>query len=150
MFQIIYIADSSKHFEQAIKEYEKRLSNKIKFVKLKPNKNGDPKTIIQKDTENINKFLSKQKDTYNIMLSLDGKQFDTMEFAKFLETKIDRWVNINFIIWWAFGLDESKLENIHYKLNLSKLTFPHSLALLVLLEQIYRVLQIIQGRTYHY
>ena len=150
MLQIIYIADSSKHFEQAIKEYEKRLSNKIKLTKLKPNKNGDMKTIIQKDTENINKFLSKQKNTYNVMLSLDWKQLDTMEFTKFLETKIDRWININFIIWWAFWLDESKLENIHYKLNLSKLTFPHSLALVILLEQIYRALQIIQGRNYHY
>ena len=108
MFQIIYIADSSKHFEQAIKEYEKRLSNKIKLIKLKPNKNGNTKTIIQKDTENINKFLSKQKNTYNIMLSLEWKQLNTMEFSKFLGNKIDRWIN-NFIIWWAFGLDEEKL-----------------------------------------
>jgi len=150
MFQIIYIADSSKHFEEAIKEYEKRLSKKIKLVKLKPNKNWDKKKIIQKDTENINKILLKQKNKFNVMLSLDWKQFDTIDFTKMLEEKIDKGIDINFIIWWAFWLDEDKLENIHYKLQLSKLTFPHSLALLVLLEQIYRCLQIIKWRSYHY
>jgi len=150
MIQVIYISDSNKHFEQAIKEYEKRLSKKIKFLRLKPNKNWTSKQIIEKDTENINKILKKQKNSFNIVLSLSGNQLDTMEFSKFIETKLDKWININFIIWWAFGLDENKLENISYKLNLSKLTFPHGLALLILLEQIYRVFQIIQGKNYHY
>jgi len=150
MINIIYIADSSKHFEQAIKEYEKRLSKNIKLVKIKPTKNWEKNQIIQKDTENINKFLKKQKDSFNIMMSLDWEQLDTLSFSSFLEKKLDRWTVINFIIGWAFGLDESKLQNIDYKLNLSKLTFPHSLALLVLLEQIYRSYQIIQGRSYHY
>jgi len=150
MIQIIYISDSNKHFEQAIKEYEKRVSKKVKFLKLKPNKNWEAKQIIAKDTENVNKILNKQKDSFNIMMSLDWKQMDTIEFSKFIEWKLDKWININFIIWWAFGLDEKKLENINYKLNLSKLTFPHWLALLVLLEQIYRSFQIIQGRSYHY
>jgi len=150
MINIIYIADSSKHFEQAIKEYEKRLSKNIKLVKIKPTKNWEKNQIIQKDTENINKFLKKQKDSFNIMMSLDWEQLDTLSFSSFLEKKMDRWTVINFIIWWAFGLDESKLQNIDYKLNLSKLTFPHSLALLILLEQVYRAFQIIQGRSYHY
>jgi len=150
MISIIYVADSSKHFDPAIKEYEKRLSKKIKLIKLKPNKNWDKRQIISKDTENVNKILKKEKDSFNVMLSLKWKQLDTLEFSSFLWNKIDRGIKVNFIIWWAFGLDEEKLENINYKLNLSKLTFPHSLALLILLEQIYRVFQIINGRTYHY
>jgi len=150
MLQIIYISDSNKHFEQAIKEYEKRLSKDIKFIRVKPTKNKDNKSIIKNDTENINKILQKQKDSFNIMLSLNWKQFDTMWFSKLIEEKKDRWINIIFIIWWAFGLNEEQLLNLNYKLNLSKLTFPHGLALLVLLEQIYRAFQIIQGRKYHY
>ena len=54
------------------------------------------------------------------------------------------------MIWWVFGLDEDKLENIGYKLNLSELTFPHGLALLVLMEQIYRAFQIMNRRNYYY
>lgn len=150
MLQIIYISDSNKHFEQAIKEYEKRLSKDIKFIRIKPSKNRDSKIVIKNDTENINKILQKQKDSFNIMLSLDWKQFDTIWFSKLIEEKKDKWTNINFIIWWAFGLNEKELVNLDYKLNLSKLTFPHWLALLVLLEQIYRSFQIIQGRNYHY
>jgi 23S rRNA pseudoU1915 N3-methylase RlmH len=70
MISIYYIADSSKHFETAIKEYEKRLQKDIKITKIKPTKNGTQSQIIQKDTENINKLLKKQTNTFNIMLSL--------------------------------------------------------------------------------
>ena len=119
-------------------------------IKVKPSKNGYRKQIIQKDTENINKLLKKQTNTFNIMLSLQWEQLDTIQFSKFLESKIDKGINVNFIIWGAFWLDEDKLDNIHYKIQLSKLTFPHSLALVIILEQIYRAKQIISWRNYHY
>ena len=149
MIQVIYISDSNKHFDSAIQEYLKRLTWKVKLVKLKPTKWWETKIIIDKDTQTINNFLKKQNG-FNILLSLDWKQFDSLSFAKFLGKKMDYWENINFIIWGAFWLDETKLEKIDYKIKLSDFTFPHSLALLLILEQVYRALQIIWWRKYHY
>ncbi len=149
MIRIIYIADSSKHFDEAIKEYLKRL-NKVELVKIKPTKLWNKSQIIQKDTENINKRLEKFSEDFNVLLSLNWKQLDTLSFTSLIKKRLDQGININFIIGWAFGLDEDILNYISYKLQLSKLTFPHSLALLVLLEQIYRSFQIINWRNYHY
>ena len=150
MIKIIYISDSSKHFQNAIDEYKKRFWKLVVLQQIKPSKKSSKEQIIQEDTQNINKILQKYKNNFNIIMSLSGKQLDTMWFKNLIQENYDKWKNINFIIWWAFGLDEDKLENINYKLNLSKLTFPHWLALLVLMEQIYRSFQIINWRNYHY
>ena len=150
MIKIIYISDSNKHFQIAIDEYIKRFWKTIILERVKPTKNWTIQQIIKKDTENINKFLSKQKNSFNILLSLNWQWLNTIQFKNLIQQKINRWENINFIIWWAFWLNENKIENIHYKLSLSKLTFPHWLALLILLEQIYRSFQIIQEKKYHY
>jgi len=150
MIKIIYISDSSKHFQTAIDEYKKRFWKLVVLQQVKPSKKGSSNQIIQEDTQNINKILQKYKNDFNIMMSLFGKQLDTIWFKDLIQENYDKWKNINFVIWWAFWLDEDKLENIDFKLNLSKLTFPHGLALLVLMEQIYRSFQIINWRNYHY
>ena len=150
MIKIIYISDSNKHFHQAIQEYLKRFWKKIDLISIKPSKNGTNKQIIEKDTKNINKFLEKVKNSYNILLSLNGQMIDSIVFAKKLNWFLSKWININFIIWWAFWLDETKLKNIDFKLKISSMTFPHGLALLVLLEQIYRAYQINNWKNYHY
>ena len=150
MFKIYIVWDSFKHFDSAIKEYEKRLGKNLQIIKIKPTKNWTPQQIIEKDTQKIVKLLEKEKNSYNILLSLKWKELDSLEFAKLLKINFDKGININFIIWWAFGLDESKLKNIDYKFKLGKITLPHGLALLVLLEQIYRSFQINQNRNYHY
>ncbi len=150
MITIIYISDSSKHFQSAIDEYKKRFWKLVILQQIKPSKKGSKEQIIQEDTQNINKILEKKKDNFNIMMSLSWKQLDTIWFKDLIQKNHNIWKNINFVIWWAFGLDEDKLKNIDYKLNLSKLTFPHGLALLVLMEQIYRAFQIMNWRNYHY
>jgi 23S rRNA (pseudouridine1915-N3)-methyltransferase len=94
--------------------------------------------------------LEKRKDDFNILLSLSWNSIDTIQFKDILKKKLDMWININFIIWWAFGLNEADVLNVDYKLHLSKMTFPHAMALLILLEQIYRSIQLINGRQYHY
>ena len=150
MIKIYIVWDSFKHFESAIKEYEKRLWKQISIIKVKPSKKWTTAQIIEKDTENINKLLNKEKNSYNILLSLNGKELDSLELAKLIKSKINHWININFIIWWAFWLKEENLKNIHFKLKLWKITLPHALALLVLIEQIYRSFQINQNKNYHY
>ena len=70
MIKIYIIADSFKHFQSAIDEYTKRLGKKLEIIKIKPSKNGAPSQIIEKDTQNIKKYLDKS-DSFNILLSLE-------------------------------------------------------------------------------
>ncbi len=145
MIKIIILADSYKHFEKAILEYEKRLGKQIEVVKLKPVKNWN---IIEKETDSIIKYLEKQ-NAYKIVLNPKGKNLSTKEFYDFIEKKKQTTKNIVFIIGGALWLDYEKLKNnIDYELNLWKMTMPHSLALLVLLEQIYRLEMIKKGTSY--
>jgi len=150
MIKIYIIADSFKHFQSAIDEYTKRLGKKLEIIKIKPSKNGTPSQIIEKDTQNIKKYLDKS-NSFNILLSLEWKQLTSEDFAnKVISKAFNQWEKISFFIWWAFGLDEKQLINVNLKLKLSELTLPHALALLVLTEQIYRSFQILENKKYHY
>jgi len=148
MYKIIITWDSYKHFDSPIKEYVKRLWKTCEIVKLKPVKNWRDKQIIEKETENLIKFLEKQKG-FKIVLNPDGNFFDTSDFFDFIEQKKSLHWNIIFIIGGALGIDYKKLKNyIDFELNLGQMTMPHSLALLVLLEQIYRLEMIKKWTSY--
>jgi len=148
MYIIINISDSDKHFSIAIDEYKKRLWKSLKIENIKPTKYGTQTQIIQKDTENIISILQKKYSNSNkILLSKDGKSLDTFEFKKLSE---QNWKTV-FIIGWPYGFDEKLLEkNIDKKISFGKITFPHGLAKLTLLEQIYRIETIKIGKKYHY
>jgi len=150
MIKIYIIWDSFKHFQIPIDEYLKRFWKKVKIIKIKPSKSWTKGQIIEKDTENLNKILQKSQD-FNALLSLNWNQFTSEEIAhKIISKNLNFWKPISFFIWWAFWLDEKKLVNINLKISLWKITLPHWLALLVLLEQIYRSFQILENRDYHY
>jgi len=149
MIKIYIIADSFKQFEQPIKEYTKRLWKKLEIIKIKPSKNWTQKQIIQKEAQNIAKYI--KPENFNILLSLQWKSISSEAFAtKIISKSYHQWQTLCFFIWWAFGLDEALLKNINYKLKLSEFTLPHSLALTVIIEQIYRSFQILSNKSYHY
>ena len=80
MITIIYIYDSSKHFQSAIDEYKKRVWKLVVLQQIETFKKGSKQQIIQEDTQNINKILEKKKDNFNIMMFLSWKQLDTIWF----------------------------------------------------------------------
>lgn len=144
--KIICISDSLKHFQEPVQEYIKRLGKDIEIIDVKPSKIGTKNQIIQKETENIIEKISKI-DCYKILLSINWEHIDSIEFAKI----IGKWNDICFIIWGPYWLDESKIwEYINKKISFWKTTFPHWLAKLILLEQIYRSKMINENRQYHY
>ena len=148
MYKIIITWDSYKHFDSPIKEYVKRLWKTCEIVKLKPVKNWTDKQIIEKETANLIKVLEKQ-NAFKIVLNPCWKSFSSRDFFNFIEKKKSLHWNFIFIIGWALGLDYNRLKSyIDFELNLWKMTMPHSLALLVLLEQIYRVEMIKKGTSY--
>jgi 23S rRNA (pseudouridine1915-N3)-methyltransferase len=147
-FTILSISDSDKHFSSAIQEYEKRLWKLLNIQNVKPSKESNREVIIKKDTENLiailkNKFWSYKK----VLLTKDGKELDTNQIKDFC---YKNW-NIVFVIWWPYWLDEKMIDDvIDEKISFGKITLPHGLAKLVLIEQIYRIRTIETWKNYHY
>jgi len=147
MFVILNISDSDKHWNEWILEYSKRLGKAVVIENIKPIKNWTQAQIIEKETDLILERLEKKyKDWNKILLSKEWKNYSTEDLWKFL------WKQKNvFIIWWPYWTNENKLINFGIKrISFGKITLPHWLAKLVLLEQIYRIGSINSGKKYHY
>jgi len=145
--EIINISDSDKHFAEAIGEYVKRMGWGITLTDLKPVKHGTTAQIIESETQLIIDQLHK-KDVATYLLSKEGKQLSTEEFGQLLPQHDH---HLRFVIGGPFGLNESLLKPyVVGKLAFGQITMPHGLAKLVLVEQCYRIQQIIDGRQYHY
>lgn len=146
-YVILNISDSDKHRASAIWEYTKRLWKSVILENLKPCKNGSREQIIEKETwEILEKLSKKYKDWDYILMSKDGDLVSTEKLLDICKNK-----NIVFIIWWPYGLNEDELVKVWAKkVAFWKITLPHWLAKLTLLEQIYRIWTIETGKSYHY
>lgn len=146
-YVILNISDSDKHRWSAIWEYTKRLWKSIIIENLKPCKNWTREQIIQKETDEILEKLNKKyKDWTYILMS---KDWDLVTTEKLLDTCKNK--NIVFIIWWPYWLNEDDITKIWAKkIAFGKITLPHWLAKLTLLEQIYRIWTIESWKSYHY
>lgn len=149
MIKIITVCDSFKHFDEAIKEYKKRLGKNLQIIKLKPVKKSSQEEIKKIETLSIIEKLDKS-NSFKILLSLDWKQMSTIEFSNFIDYKLQNHSEIVFIIGWVYGLEEIIKKFVDLEISLSKMTFTHIEALAVLLEQLYRVDTIKKSKNYHY
>ncbi|PIE85504.1 hypothetical protein CSA08_01680 [Candidatus Gracilibacteria bacterium] len=149
MIKIYIFVDSYKHFENSIKEYEKRLGKDIELIKIKPSKKTDSNSIIIDETNLLKEKLKKEK-AYKVVLNPNGKSFQTETFLDFVERKKLNYGNLVFCVGGAYGFDYKLLKSsIDFEMKLGDFTMPHSLALLVLLEQIYRIQMMKKGTSYH-
>ena len=146
-YVILNISDSDKHRTSPIWEYTKRLWKSVVLENLKPCKNGTREQIIEKETwEILEKLSKKYKDWGYILMSKDGDLVSTEKLLNICKNK-----NIVFIIGWPYGLNEGELVKVWAKkVAFWKITLPHCLAKLTLLEQIYRIWTIEAGKSYHY
>jgi 23S rRNA (pseudouridine1915-N3)-methyltransferase len=104
--------------------------------------------IIEVEQENMPKYLSEK--VFNIALDRNGKQFNSEDFAKFIEDKMVYFnKDLAFFIGGADGFSGDFIKSCDFSLSFSKMTFPHEIARLFLLEQIYRAFTIIKGEQYH-
>ena len=133
-------------YKEAVDEYLKRLSKytKIELIEVNDISNGD---ILKKEAELIFKHI-KEKD-YVITLEIDGNKLSSIELSNKINDLLIENSNIVFIIGGSLGLDDSIKKRSNYSLSFSKLTFPHQLFRVILLEQIYRSFKIINNETYH-
>lgn len=145
-----------KYLKLGIDEFSKRLSKycKLEVIELDdekaPENLSDKEMIMIKDKEG-KKILSKIKDnSYVISLAIDGKNLSSEELAETINNLGIRGTShIVFVIGGSLGLSDEVLKRSNYKLSFSKMTFPHQLMRLILLEQVYRAYRINNGEPYH-
>ncbi|MDM8313091.1 MAG: 23S rRNA (pseudouridine(1915)-N(3))-methyltransferase RlmH [Clostridium cadaveris] len=145
-----------KFLRDAIDEYSKRLSKycKLEVIEVADEKtpdNASEKEELQIKEKEGAQILSKIKDNaYVIAMDLKGKTLSSEEFSSFIDNcGIQGNSNLVFIIGGSLGLSQDVLNRANYKLCFSKMTFPHQLFRVMLLEQIYRGFRIIKGEPYH-
>lgn len=143
MIKIIAVGKIKENYlKEAINDYQKRIN---KYHKLEIIEIEDDNIINEKDR--ILKHINK-KD-FLIALDIQGTELTSIELSKKLNNIFINNSNITFIIGGSNGIHDSIKNIVNYKLSFSKMTFPHQLFRLILLEQIYRSFKILNNETYH-
>lgn len=145
-----------KYLKDAIAEYSKRLSKycKLEIIEVADEKTPDTASemveeqIRSKEAERLLKYV--KEDAYVITLEIAGKQLTSEELADKIEKLgVQGRSHIIFMIGGSIGLGKAVLNRSDYALSFSKMTFPHQLMRVILLEQVYRSYRIMNGEPYH-
>ena len=144
-----------EYLRDAVKEYEKRLSGfcKVEQINLKEAKLPQDPSDAEIDralAEEAKAILAAMPDrSYKIAMCVEGKQFSSEELAEKIERAFSEANELCFVIGSSHGLDESVKRTADLRLSVSKMTFPHQLMRVLLLEAVYRCMNIIKGTKYH-
>ncbi len=145
-----------KYFTAAIAEYAKRLSKYCKLEQVEVPDEKCPESLSEKEEIQVKdkegeRILAKIPDqAYVIALAIEGKQLTSEALSDHIEKLgVSGKSHIVFVIGGSLGLAEAVLKRANYKLSFSKMTFPHQLMKVVLLEQVYRAYRIARGEPYH-
>ena len=150
MIRIITVGNiKEKYLKEAIEEYKKRISKytNIEIIELKDEGLFEEEKTRRIEAERIEKKIGERD--YIITLEIEGKELTSEEFAEKIRTIQIENSNITFIIGGSYGLDDSIKNKANLHLSFSKMTFPHQLFRVILLEQIYRAYKINNNESYH-
>ena len=150
MIKIICVGKiKEKFYRDGINEYLKRLSKytKIEIIEVEDINDSNKNIVLEKEKELILKKIN-PKD-YIITMEIEGNLIDSIQLSNKINDVLIHNSNISFIIGGSYGIHQDIKAMSNYKLSFSKLTFPHQLFRLILLEQIYRSFKIINNETYH-
>ena len=144
------------YLRDAIAEYSKRLTRytDLQIVEVADEKTPDGASAAEeakiRRTEGGRLLKAMKQDAYNVALAIDGKNLSSEELSGKIDELCVGGVNhICFIIGGSLGLSEEVLKACDYRLSFSRMTFPHQLMRVILLEQIYRAFKIRAGEPYH-
>ena len=150
MIKVITVGNiKEKYLKDAIEEYTKRINkyDKIEIIEVKDEGMVEPVKAINLEAEKIKKNIN-PKD-YIITMDINGKQITSEEFSNKIDSIYLETSNITFIIGGSYGLSDEIKQMSNYRLSFSKMTFPHQLFRVILLEQIYRAFKISHNESYH-
>jgi len=145
-----------KYLREGIGEYLKRLGAyaKVEIIEVEDEKNSENSSSAEeeivkvKEKERILKHI--KQDTYLIALDLKGKALSSEELSRSLDNlALQGKSDLSILIGGSLGLHQSLLDAAQLRVSFSKMTFPHQLMRLILLEQLYRAFKISRGEPYH-
>ena len=145
-----------KYIQEGIKEYSKRLSRYCSLEIIEIDDEKAPENLSDKEMEIVKekegeRILAKiPQSSFVISLVIQGKQLSSEELSEKIDTLMVEGVSdISFIIGGSLGLSNEVINRSNFKLSFSKMTFPHQLMRMILLEQVYRAWRIIKNEPYH-
>lgn len=150
MIKIICIGKLKENYlKEALKDYEKRISKytKIEIIELADINTPDIKKSVEEEGKNILKQINNRD--YVITLEIEGKMLSSTELSEKLDNINLEASNLSFIIGGSNGISEDVKKRSNFRLSFSKLTFPHGLFRIILLEQLYRTYKIRNNEKYH-
>ena len=145
-----------RYFVDAVKEYVKRMSRygKLTIVEVPDEKTlegaslTEEELIKEKEADRLLRYI--KEDMFLFALDIQGKQWDSVEFSKELgEYMLGGKSHIAFVIGGSLGMHEKLLNKADQRISFSKMTFPHQLMRVILLEQLYRAMRIMNHEPYH-
>ena len=145
-----------KYYRDALSEYGKRLGRycRLEIIEVEDEKTPDGASLTEEDrirekeAERILKYV--KEDAFLCTLEIAGKMYDSIELAEKIEKLgVQGHSHLQFLIGGSLGLHETLCRRADLALSFSKMTFPHQLMRVILLEQIYRSYRIIHGEPYH-
>ena len=152
MIQILAVGKLKEKATKAlVEEYSRRISayTRLEIIEVadEPNQHEQVR-VRQVEGERILRQL--KKDSYVVLLDLEGKELDSIAFSRKIE-EINTYhsPNITFIIGGSLGVSEDVKKKADFMLKLSEMTFPHNLVRIIILEQIYRAYKIMNNEPYH-
>ncbi|WP_436863005.1 23S rRNA (pseudouridine(1915)-N(3))-methyltransferase RlmH [Staphylococcus caeli] len=145
-----------KYWKQAIAEYEKRLGAYAKMEIIEVPDEKAPENMSDKEVEQVKekegqRLLAKVKSQSTVItLEIKGNMLTSEGLAKEIESRMTRGQSdFTFIIGGSNGLHQTVLDRSDYALSFSKMTFPHQMMRVILIEQVYRAFKIMRGEAYH-
>jgi len=150
MIKIVVVGSiKEQYLKDAIEEYKKRISKytNIEIIEVKDEGLVEASKAMKLEEEKILKHISDRD--YLITLEIEGKQFTSVEFAEKINNILIENSNITFVIGGSYGLTDNIKNKARLHLSFSKMTFPHQLFRVLLLEQIYRAYKINNNESYH-
>lgn len=141
------------HFIASIKDYAERISHYMPFdivtiPEIKNTKNLEEQTQKEKEGELILKHL--QSSDYTVLLDEHGAEMRSVEYAKWLQQKMNIAKRLVFVIGGPYGFSTNVYKRANDKVSLSKMTFSHQMVRLIFVEQLYRACTILKGEPYHH
>lgn len=145
-----------KYWVDACAEYQKRLKRFCTFnvIELKESKlpknasRADEELVIEREGDAILAKIG--KDDYVVAMEIEGKMLDSVELSKKIQSvTLQGKSTIDFVIGGSLGLSDAVKARADYGLSFSRMTFPHQLARVMILEQVYRAFMISSNATYH-
>lgn len=141
------------YLKEGIRKYMERLKHYISFemIEIPDVKTGKKvNTTLQKEAEGmeISKLFS--KSDFVVLLDENGKEFNSIEFSKYIQKRMNTGLDICFVIGGPFGFSKGIYERANHKVAISQMTFSHQMIRLFFVEQLYRSFSILKGEKYHH